>query len=271
VKLALAAAAAVAALSAIGCDAIPVHMHMESYVQHMDGRVEHKSSDWEGTLDQLPSQLGKAGKELGEVTAAMAKELTEVPPPGKVALGDLHPSLAKYTGRHGADFLIDAKDDAGNAITFQYVRLGVKSYDDFFRTAAEVYAILYETTQVVSQLRQQSAKILDAKVDAGAELKGSVDKALGAQVDAKATSRLRDLSEVASALAVLVPELASKVAELVRTGEALVASAATSLTNPKVVANLGLVKTGLVDSVKVIKESGGLLGGFAASLGGFRS
>src|SRR4051812_14165826 len=105
--LAVLAAAAVS----IGCDQIPVHMHTESHIQHADGTAEHKSSDWHGTLDQLPAQLGKAGKELGEVTAKMAKELTDVPPPGKVELKDLAPELAKYQGKRGEDFLVMAKDD----------------------------------------------------------------------------------------------------------------------------------------------------------------
>lgn len=45
--------------------------------------------------------------------------------------------------------------------------------------------------------------------------------------------------------------------------------AATSLTNPKVVAHLGLVKKGLVDSVTVVKDSGELLGALARDLAGF--
>jgi hypothetical protein len=116
-KMALGLVVAAAFVGA-GCSAIPVRMHTETHIQHADGSVEHRSSDWEGTLDQLPAQLGKAGKELGDVTAQMAKELTDVPPPGKVALGDLHPRLAKYQGQHGQDFLTDAKDEHGVPISF---------------------------------------------------------------------------------------------------------------------------------------------------------
>jgi hypothetical protein len=245
-------------------------MHTETHIQHADGTVEHRSSDWEGTLDQLPAQLGKAGKELGDVTAQMAKELTDVPPPGRVTLGELHPRLAKYEGQHGRDFLSDAKDGAGEPIPFSYVRLGVPQYDDFFKTAQEIYALVYQTTQVVGQMRQLSAKLTDSRVDANAELKASVDQALGAQGDGELSGKLQAYAEMAETLAHLVPRLAHQVAKLVETGEALVANAAASLTNPKILAHLDLVKTGLVDSIHVIKESGSLMVGFTKDLSGFK-
>jgi hypothetical protein len=255
---------------AIACDKIPVHMHTETHIQHMDGTSEHKSSDWHGTLDQLPAQLSKAGKELGDVTAKMAKELTDVPPPGKVALGDLAAPLANYQGQHGADFLIDAKDDSGKPIPFSYVRLGVPSYDDFFKTAQEIYALLYQTTQVVGQMRQVAGKILDTKVDANTELKAAVDKALAGSTDSGLTTPLQSFADMATTLATLLPQIASKLAKLVQTGEGLVAGAASSITNPKVVAHLDLVKEGLVDSVRVVKESGSLMATFAKDLAGYK-
>jgi hypothetical protein len=255
---------------AIGCGAIPVEMHTSTTVQHSDGTVEHKETHWHGTLDQLPAQMGKAGKEFGAVTAQMAKELTDVPPPGQVALDDLHPSLAKYKGQKDADFLINAKDDQGKPIDFKYVKLGVQQYDEFFKTAAEIYALVYQTTQVIGEMRQASSKILDKKIDASAELKASVDKALAnGSGDGEVTAKLQGFAEQAQTLGVLVPQIAQKIVKLIQTGEALVASAATSITNPKIVTHLDLVKTGIVDSVKVIKESGVLLGNFSKDLTGF--
>ncbi len=256
----------------MGCASIPVHMHTESHIQHLDGTSEHKSSDWEGTLDQLPAQLSKAGAELGAVTSQMVKELTDVPPPGTVELKDISPGLARYQGKRHYDFLTAAKDDAGKPITFTYVRLGVREFDEFFKTAQEIYALIFETTQVVGQLRKDSAKLLDTKVDASAELKATVDKAIGAGgEDAELTGRVKKLADVATILGTLIPQLVSKVGKLVQTGEALVASAATTLTNPKVLAHLDLVKTGLVDSVKVIKESGGTLVAFSKDLTNFKA
>jgi hypothetical protein len=266
-KLAL---ALLACATTVGCSAIPVEMHTSTTIQHSDGRVEHKETHWHGTLDQLPAQMGKAGKEMGAVTAQMVKELTDVPPPGEVQLEDLDPSLAKYKGKKGQDFLAHAKDDDGKKIEFKYVRLGVPQYDDFFKTAAEIYALVYQTTQIVGHMRQASGAILSTNVDASADLKATVDKALGkGDADAEVTSRLQLYVEQGQTLAVLVPQIAQKIAKLIQTGEALVASAATSLTNPKVIAHLDLVKTGLVDSVKVVKESGGLMVGFTKDLTGF--
>jgi hypothetical protein len=256
---------------ALGCSHIPVDFHTETHIQHADGTVEHKSSDWHGTLDQLPEQLGKAGAELGDVTSRMAKELTDVPPPGKVELKDLSPALAKYQGKHGADFLVTARDKTGKPITFQYVRLGVPQYDEFFKTAQEIYALVYETTQLVGQMTNLSSTLLSTNVDANAELRGAVDKALASGGDTELVADLRTMQEMGEVLATLVPQIADKLAKLVQTGEALIASAATSITNPKVVAHLDLVKEGLVSSVNVIKESGSVLVDFSKTLSGFAS
>jgi hypothetical protein len=263
---------AVLATLSVGCAAIPVHMHTETHVQHADGTVEHKSSDWEGTLDQLPEQLGKAGKELGEVTSKLAKELTDVPPPGTVHLKDLNPELGKFEGKKGADFLVSAKGHDGKPMKFDYVRLGVPQYDDFFKTAQELHALVYETTQVTSQIRKLSAKALDKKYDAKANLRAAVDKTLELEgkVDGEIISDMKELAQIGQVLAVLIPEIANKIGKLVQTGEALVASAAASITNPKVVAHLDLVKQGIVTSVTVVKESGELIVDFGKDLSGFK-
>lgn len=260
-----------AVFAAVGCSHIPVEMHTETHIQHADGTVEHKSSDWHGTLDQLPAQLSKFGGELADVTAQMGKELTDVPPPGRVELKDLDPSLAKYQGKRGADFLGTAKDEKGNVIAFEYVRLGQPQFDDFFKTTQEIYALVYQTTQVVSQMKQISSKILDAKVEGGANLRASVDKALKAEADGGLTADLRTMEEMAHSLAVLIPQIASKIGKLVQAGQALITSAPTAIANPKVLAHLDLVKKGLGSSVKVIEESGGLLVGFTKDLSGFKS
>ena len=156
------------ALFVVGCSAIPVQLHTETHLTHADGTVEHKSSDWHGTLDQLPEQLGKAGAELGDVTAQMAKELTDVPPPGKVELKDLSPALGKYQGKRGADFLSTAKDDKGEPISFEYVRLGQAEFDEFFKTSQEIHALVYQTAQVIrlcGETRAESTWIIPELVD----------------------------------------------------------------------------------------------------------
>jgi hypothetical protein len=253
----------------VGCSAIPIQMHTESHVQHADGTVDHKSSDWHGTLDQLPAQLDKAGGELGDATAKMVKELTEVPPPGKVELKDLSPELAKYQGKRGADFLVTAKNDKGEPITFEYVRLGQAEFDDFFKTTQEVYALVYQTTQVISQMKQIASKLLDAKVEGGANLHAQVDKALHAEAEGSIVADLRTMQDMGAALATLVPQIVNKLGKLVQTGQALVMSAPKAIANPKVIAHLDLVKKGLLSSTKVLQESGSLMLGFTKDLSGF--
>jgi hypothetical protein len=250
-KLALLSLAVVSVAFAAGCSQIPVQMHTETHIQHADGTVEHKSSDWHGTLDQLPAQMSKAGRELGDDMSKMAKELTDVPPPGRVQLGDLDPSFSGYQGKRGQDFLSTAKDDKGNAITFEYVRVGQPQFDDFFKTTQEIYALVYQTTQVLAQIKQL--------------------KELGSDADDGAKARLQTMTEMARTLATLVPQISSKIGKLVQAGQALIASAPSAIANPKVLAHLDLVKKGLGSSVKVLEESGGLLVGFTKDLSGFKS
>ena len=145
----------------------------------------------------------------------------------------------------------------------------MNEYDEFFKTSQEIYALVYQTTQVIGQMKKLSSKLLDAKVDATATLHAEVDKAIAGGADAELVADLKVMQEMARELSTLVPQIVNKIGKLVSAGEALVASAATSLTNPKVATHLDLVKTGLVSSVKVIKESGTLMVDMTKSLSGF--
>jgi hypothetical protein len=255
---------------ATGCGAIPVKMNTSMTVRHSDGTVEHKETHWEGTLDQLPAQLSKAGDDLADVTGKMVKELTDVPPPGKVKLSDLGPSLQSFEGNPQCDFLVSAKDDDGKPIDFTYVQVGQPSYDQFFKDAQVVYATLYQADQTVHRLRELAARISGQKVDPGAELNSVVSQAMqNSDPDSQSlVSELKQVQQLGVSLATLVSQFASRVTKLVSDGEQLVTGAAASLTNPKVVTHLGLVKKGLVDSVTVIKDSGEMLAKLAGQLGG---
>ena len=81
----------------------------------------------------------------------------------------------------------------------------------------------------------------------------------------------KQMQQLAVSLGSLVSQFASRITKLVSDGQALIAGAATSLTNPKVITHLGLVKDGLTDSVKVIKSSGELIVKLAGYLAGFGS
>lgn len=254
---------------ATGCSMIPVKMNTSMTVVHGDGTVEHKETHWEGTLDQLPAQMSKAGGELADVTGKMVKELTDVPPPGKVKLGDLGAGLQTYEGNPQCDFLLAAKGDDGKPIDFQYVQLGQPSYDKFFKDAQVMYATVYQADQTVHRLRELAAKISGQKVDASAALSSAVSQALqNDDPDSQSlVSELKQVQQLGVTLASLVMQFASRVTGLIVDGQQLVAGAAASLTNPKVVTHLGLVKQGLVDSVTVVKNSGELLVKLGADLG----
>jgi len=261
-------AAAVLASTATGCNMIPVHVHTESTIVHSDGKVEHKEHDWEGTLDQLPAELSRAGAELADVTSKMAKELTDVPPPGHVALKDLGPGFAKFEADPETNFLLVAKNDKGEKEDFEYVKLGIESYDDFFKTAQELHALTWEATQTTSHMRQFSSRALNEKIDPAANLKVAVDKASGANATAK--TELSKLAEMGVLLATIVPEMGQKIAHLIQAGEKLVVGAPSALTNPKFATHLGLVKQGLTTSILVVKESGAAMIGLGKELSPFR-
>lgn len=266
--LALRLAALSLAASAVGCAAIPVQLHTEMTTMSADGKVEHTEHNWEGTLDQLPGELAKAGNEMGQATAKMVKQLTDVPPPGKIELKDLGPGFERYQGNPDADFLMLAKNEKGEKEEFEYVRLGVPSYDEFFKTAQELHALTWQATQTTARMRQFSSKALNEKVDVGANLRAAVDKASGA--NAQASAKLTPLVEVGGMLGMVVPEMASKVSQLVSAGEKLVAGAPAALTDPKFVTHLGLVKHGLVASIAVVKESGVAMVGLGKDLSPFK-
>ncbi len=152
-----------ASFLSLGCEHIPIHMQTSMTVQHSDGTVDHKDTQWQGSLAELPGHMEELGHDLTMITnelEAQLKKLTEVPPPGKVALKDLSPGLAKYEDDANVNFVghaIDAKTN--EPIPFEYVKIGVPDYDAFFQSAQEIYALLYECTEAISQMRQLAAKI----------------------------------------------------------------------------------------------------------------
>lgn len=260
--------------SSAACNLIQVKQDRTMTYHNADGTVTVKHEHWEGTLDQLPSHMGKqlteAGDQLATATTKMVKQLKDVPPPGKVKLGDLGPGMGKFEGNPQTDYLLQAKDDDGNPIAFEYVQLGVPSYDAFFKQAQQVFALCYQANQTLEHMATLSGQILNTKVAVDASLSASVTSALGqANADASAVAQLKAMQDLAASVGTQVAQIAKGIDALVATGKALILSAPTSLTNPKVLLHLGLVKDGLTDSVKVIKSSGELMGGMTGSFTGF--
>lgn len=259
----------------LGCEHIPVQMHTSMTVQHADGTVDHKETHWQGSLAELPGHMEELGHDLtmitGELEAAL-KKLTEVPPPGKVALKDLSPGLAKYEDDGNVNFVkgaIDAKTK--EPIPFEYVKIGVPDYDGFFQSAQEIYALLYECTEAISQMRQLAGKILDSGVDAKTELWAQIDKVRakiqgGAQVDSELVARFNTLVDLGAVMVQLVPVVGQKAIKLAQQGQALVMNAQSAITNPKVLLHLDLIKKGVIASAKAMKDSGEVLVDFGQKM-----
>jgi hypothetical protein len=259
----------------LGCEHIPVQMHTSMTVQHADGTVDHKDTHWQGSLAELPGHMEELGHDLTMITSELElqlKKLTEVPPPGKVALKDLSPGLAKYEDNKEVNFVghaIDAKTK--EPIPFEYVKIGVPDYDAFFQSAQEIYALLYECTEAISQIRQLAAKILDGGVDAKAELFAQVDKVRakiqgGAQVDSELVARFNTLVDLGAVMVQLVPAVGMKAIKLAQQGQALVMNAQSAITNPKVLLHLDLIKKGVIASAKAMKDSGETLVDFGQKM-----
>ena len=222
-------------------------------------------------LEDMPGAISEAADEMAAVTAKLIKKLTDVPPPGKVKLGDLGPGFKDFEGSKDFDFLIQAKE-GDKPIEFQYVQIGVPDYDKFFKTTAEIYALTYQTRQALNRMRLLASAALDEDIDAKASVSVAVDRALG-KVDAEAKGdivpKLKAFKDIGQMLASVVPAIVDRVSTLVSLGQKLIVGAAASITNPKVVLHLGLIKEGLGDSVKVIQEAGKNLGGIVSDLSGF--
>jgi hypothetical protein len=221
-------------------------------------------------IEDMPAAVSEAADEMAEVTAKLIKKLTDVPPPGKVKLGDLGAGFKDFEGKKDFDFLIQAKEGE-KPIEFQYVQIGVPDYDKFFRTTAEIYALTYQTRQALARMRMLASVVLNEDIDAKASVSASVSRALGAKGDAdvEVVGKLEQLKAIGPMLASVVPAIVDKVGTLVSTGQKLILGAAAAITNPKVVLHLGLIKEGLGDSVKVIQESGKNLGGIVSDVAGF--
>ena len=254
---------------------IPVNLNVTSERKGADGKVDRRQMHWQGTVADLPDGLNKAANELQDVTDELVRVLTEVPPPGTVALGDLGPGLSRFQGSGETDFLIAAKDKEGKPISFQYVRLGIPTYDDFFKQAQLVYALTYQASHTARRLGTLAGKILSTEIDASAELGGAAKEALRlegrANVDASLVGKLRITYDLGSQVAPLVVSFPTQIVKLIMTGQSLIANAPTTITNPKVLVHLDLVKKGLFDSITVIKDSGEQIVALASVLKGLAS
>jgi hypothetical protein len=241
--------------------------------------------DW----DEMKADLAIAAKELRQTTKALITTLTEVPPPGRVKLGDLSASFAQYEGNTAFDFIVNAdSDDDG----FAYVQIGVPSYDEFFKAAAEFHAFVFQTKESILRLRTLAQARIQATMNGRVEAKMSLGDvvalalrqapgatgdaadaaagALGGELGEGVPDDLLEMRDLALSLARSGPEFVDKTQNLIASGKQLVTAAPTSIVNPKVVLHLDLIIKGLEDSVKVVGSSGKLLVELVKELGTLR-
>lgn len=245
-----------------GCAAAEVVDH------YMLGHVGRDAIRFGREVSEMPAELQKAAAELEVAAAKLRRELTSAPPPGNVSLSSLGHGLERFEHDPEANFLANAKKDDGTPENFSYVRIGVASYDDFFRTAQELHALTYQATKTVGRIRVSSKKVLGAAT--GGDLRVSLERAT-ASATGKTKDELVKLGELATMLATLVPQIVAKTDALVDAGKRLVGDAPKDLVDPKLALHVGLVKDGLVASASVIRESGASLTTLMSELGAFRS
>lgn len=261
------AAAVTLGIGAGGCEMFKVKGAVWTSTTQ-DGKTETKVREF-NSFAEMPAAFSAAADDMNEATAKLAEKLTEAPPPGKVKLGDLSPGLASYEGQKDLDFLTFAEPKDGKTPSFTYVRIGVPSYDDFFQKTAEIYALVYQTRQMIYRMRVMSAKITAEDLDVKSALSAVVAKALKVDVSADnkaARGKLETYVSMGAAVAESTAALAKKTAELVQAGEQLITAAPTSITNPKTLIHLDLIVEGLKRSCDFVTETGSLLPDIASDL-----
>ena len=253
-----------------GCGMIDVKGKTHMKVTKNGETVMEKEVEFD-SLEELPGAIKETASAFGETTAQLIKELTEAPPPGSVKLGALNPGLARFEGKQGFDFLMQASQEAG-ADKFQYVQIGVPSYDMFFKDCAEFYALVFQTTQAVGRMKKLAGALLNADVSAEVDVGAIVAQALGVQTASHQVlqrGNLQALAEMASVLSGSVQALVAKTQQLIASGQQLIVGAPASITNPKTVLHLDLIVKGLQDSVAMVIETGKLVPELVNNLAGF--
>lgn len=219
--------------------------------------------EFEHAMGEVATDFSDFAKEVGAITAELAKKLVEVPPQGEVKLGDLASSLKPFEGDVRYDYLKVARMNPDAEYRFKYVQIGMPEYDHFFRVSAEMYATAYQLVETGRHVFLADAKLKGedpAPEVANGEKsfeKKEVESVLSSFEASQGAEKLRALW---GGTAELGAKLAAKSAETVQSGAALVASAPSQILNPKLVLHLDLIVQGLEQSVSMVKDTAGLLG-----------
>ena len=250
------------------CESLGIKANITSF-KSMNGKTEVKHreaknwAEFEDAMGEVATDFSDVAKEVGKTTSELAKALVEAPPPGKVKLGDVSPALMKYEGNERFDFVDAASKKPDAPYDFSYVRIGVQSYDDFFKTAAEVYALAFQMAETGRRLRLTASALTGEEAGDEAQTEAAAKKARGAQVNDEnkdAGAYFKDLDAMWQLVGVQGAQLVTKTAELVGKGQALITSAPSSILNPKTVLHLDLIVEGLEQSIGLIKDSASIVG-----------
>lgn len=253
-----------------GCGLFTVKGQGHVKATYGDKVLVDKSVEFE-SLEEMPAAMRELGGALGETTRLLAEKLVEAPPPGEVKLGDIDPGLAQFENDPSVNYLLAAKNE-GRQVDFSYVRIGVPSYDEFFRQTAELHALMYQTKQTIYNLRATSAARMGLEALPGGDLRQLVDAALGSAQSpavAEADVKLRRLAYLATTIARAGREMVTRVQALIASGRQLVTAAPSSITHPKTVLHLDLILTGLKQSLEMVGQSGQMLVQMIPLLEGF--
>lgn len=251
-------------LSVSGCESLGIKAHVTSW-KTKNGHTEVKQrevknwAEFEEAMSEVGTDFSDVANEMGAKTAEIVTKITSAPPPGEVKLVDLSPTLARWQGKDLFDFLVMARKKKDAKYDFRYVRIGEPAYDDFFKAAAEAYALSFMRREAALRIKKVSAAILEVEPSSLDSVKprAAAEKALEAEgaAETEAGGYLTELVKLDAALNDNPLLTSSKVADLVSTGQRLAAAAPSSITNPKVLLHVGLVVEGIEQSVKLIRDA----------------
>ncbi len=253
-----------------GCQALGIKATVTSRKKDENGRMVTEVREVE-TLGELGDELAKpyvaiytaivkAAQLLAQTIVQIVEDIIEVPPPGIVALTDLGSGYDKYEGNPKFDMVTAARENARVGYDFNYVRINVAEYDEFFKAAAEHYALAFQRQETEERVRRSAAKALDEPIKVSEDIDQLV---MRARADGRGSARayVDGLLDVHVLNGVHVATRAKKTATLVSAGHRLVASAPKSILNPKVIRHLPLVVKGLGQSIDLIGDSGEIMAG----------
>lgn len=249
-----------------GCEAIGLKANIVSF-KNINGKTETKhreAKNWgefKSAMSEVGTDFSDVAKAAGATTTELVKVLTEAPPPGKVTLGALDPSLKKWEGNEKLDFIEAARKKKDAAYDFTYVQIGVPSYDNFFKVVAESYGLAFQMKETGRRIKLAAGHMTDSKLEDSSKPAEDIEKAKASKHEGQLNEYFDELEGVFTVTAKLGIKLVAKVPELVSAGQQLIMGAPASITNPKTVLHIKLILKGLEQSVDLVKDAGSWIKG----------